>query len=422
MSLGLQWLSGLTPGEWLRFGGGSVELFFALVFGFVGLVAILYSAVRVRAGARRLVEYYCFLVLLLASAVGLVYARNLILAFTAWELATLSLWRLVAFFRTEDDVRAGTWALLVNFGATTFMLVGVAMLLLQFGSLEYDKLAGASIGVVPAVLVLIGILAKSATLPLYVWMPRAYRQAPAPVCALLSGVAENLGIVLFFRLFVQTFSVPAGFLEFVAGLALVSSLVAGAVALAQKSLRSTLAYSTISQLGFIFLGLAVAGYYGILGALLYVLAHAVAKSGLFFAAGLVEDSAGTGEFERLGGVTRRAPVLATAAALLVLSIVGLPPLVGFFAKLGVVLAALENSVLLGVGAIVAALFTVLYLARLYTRVFLGADRVGAWRPANRFAVFLVVLMALVSLGAGVTACWKIPFLERAIAGLAGGLW
>ncbi len=415
------WLSGLGPGQWLRFGGGPIELFFALVFGFVGLVAVLYSLARVRAAGSRLVEYYAFLALLLASSIGLVYARNLVLVFTAWELATLALWRLVVFFRSDEDVRAGTWALLVNFGATTMMLIGMAMLALQLGSLDFDRLAGAPVGAAPAVLILVGILAKSATLPLYVWMPRAYRQAPAPVCALLSGVAENLGVVLFFRLFVQTLAVPAGFLDFVAGLALVSSLVAGGVALSQKSLRGTLAYSTISQLGFIFMGIAVAGYYGIIGALLYVMAHAVAKSGLFFAAGLVEDSAGTGEFENLGGVTNRAPVLATAAALLSLSIIGLPPLVGFFAKLGVVLAAMERHVLFGVGAIVAALFTLLYFAKLYTRVFLGPDRTAEWRPANGFAVFLVVVMALVSLGAGVMAFWKLRLLEQAVAGLTGGM-
>jgi len=204
-------------------------------------------------------------------------------------------------------------------------------------------------------------------------------------------------------------------------LAVVSSLVAGGIAMTAGTIRSTLAYSTVSQLGFIFLGLSLTGYYGITAGLLYVAAHAIAKAGLFFAAGLVEDSAGHGELDRLGGAARVSPVLAVAAGMLVLSIMGIPPFLGFFAKLGVIIATVRTSLLLGVGAIVAALFTLLYLVRLYTKVFMGAGSSVEMRPVNGFLVGIVLVLALVSLAAGIAYYLPIKFIEGAMTHALGAL-
>jgi formate hydrogenlyase subunit 3/multisubunit Na+/H+ antiporter MnhD subunit len=405
--------------NWLQFSGGRLELFLTLVLGLVGLAALLYSLVKIRAG--RVAEYFVFLVLLVASGIGVVYARNLLVIFAFWEIAALALWRLVAFYRGEEELAAANWAWLVNFGSAALMLVGLGLILVERGSLSLDVLRGQSLPFWPATLVLVGILAKSATLPLYVWLPRAYKAAPAPVCALLSGVAENIGIILFFKLFVLTVRAPDGFMVMVAGLAVVSSLVAGGIALTAGTIRSTLAYSTVSQLGFIFLGLSLAGYYGITAGLLYVAAHAIAKAGLFFAAGLVEDSAGHGELDRLGGVARSSPVLAVAAGMLMLSIVGVPPFLGFFAKLGVVIATVRYSLLLGVGAMVAALFTLLYLVRLYSKVFTGAAKTLEMKPMNGFLVGIVLVLALVSLAAGIAYYLPVKFIESGMTQTLGAL-
>ena len=423
MSFTENWFSfvGGDRSPWLDFAGGRLELFFALVFGFIGLMALLYSVVKIRGRGGLVVEYFIFLVLMVASAIAVVYARNLLLIFAAWEVATFVIWRLVLYYRADDDVGAASWAWFVNFGAATLMLVGMAIILFEEKTLSLDQLRGAEISALPAVLIFIGILAKSATMPLYVWLPKAYKAAPAPVCAILSGIAENIGIVLFLKLFVMTVRVPDTFMSTVAGLAIVSSLVAGGIALRASTLRGLLAYSTISQLGFIFLGLAMVSYYGLLGGLLYVLAHAVAKAGLFFSAGMIEDAAGIGELDSLGGASRRAPVLAVATALLMLSIVGMPPLLGFFAKLGVLMGALEGNLMLGVGAILAALFTLLYMIRLYTKAFLGEPKPPAWQPVSGFLTALVVILALVSLAGGIAAFGPIDLLQSDVLKLVGGV-
>ncbi|MFO7649839.1 MAG: proton-conducting transporter membrane subunit [bacterium] len=389
------------------------------MFALVGVLALLYSLARVRASAGQLVEYYLFLVLLTGCGIGVVFARDLLLMFVLWELTGFAIWRLVAFHRGDDSVDAASWAWLVNFAAAAVMLVGLALIWSRHETFALTELKGRTIEMLPAVLLLIGILAKSAILPLYVWLPRAYKAAPAPACALLSGVAENLGVVLFLKLFVTGMAVPAGFLPAVAGLAVVSSIFAGGAALVARSVRTTLAYSTIGQLGFIILGLATVSYYGVLGALIYVAAHALAKSGLFFALGLVEDATGECELAKLGGAARHAPALAVAGALLALTIIGLPPSLGFFAKVGVLLASVDRSLLLGIGAIVASGFTIAYIARLYAAVFLGAAPPQAsWRPVSVLPIVIVMVAALVVFAGGVFYGFPVRWLE---AGLGAGL-
>jgi formate hydrogenlyase subunit 3/multisubunit Na+/H+ antiporter MnhD subunit len=361
------------------------------------------------------------MLLLVGAGIGVAFSRNLVLAFALWELATVSLWRLVGFSRRESDGVAANWALYVNFAATALMLVGIVLLWQDQGSLDLAVLTGRSVTPAAAWLLLAGIFAKSATLPLYIWLPRAYRAAPAPVCALLSGVAENVGVVLFYRLFVVTMLPPAGFAPAAAGLAVVSSLVAGGIALGATTVRGLLAYSTVSQLGFVMLGFAVGGRYGLLGGLLYLAGHAVAKAGLFYAAGAVSDSTGTDELDSLGGQARRSPALAAATAILVFSVIGLPPMVGFFAKLGVVVGAASSSVPLALGAIVAAVFTLLYLGRFYAAVFLGEPVGPAGRPVSRFAVALVIVMALVSVAAGLAWFLPVGLVEPGLGHVAGAL-
>lgn len=403
-------------GSWLSFSTGPVEVFLALVFGCVGLLSILYSFARIRGSGGQITEYYIFFFLLLGAALGVVFANNLLLLFVFWELATVAVWRLVSYFRKEEAVIAGAWAFYINFIAAAAMLVGLVMIQLNEGTLDLQALAGKPLSTFPAVLILVGILAKSATLPLYIWLPRAYLQAPASVCALLSGVAENLGLVLFLKLYIITMVVPKQFLLAVGVIAVASSLVAGGVALNAKTIRETLAYSTVGQIGFALLGFTCAGYYGLMGAMFYIMAHAIAKSGIFFAAGTVEDAAGSGDLSRLGGFARISPGLAGATAVLVLSVMGLPPTLGFFAKLGVILSAVRGSIVLGIGALVAALFTILYLSRLYSRIFLGSGSIG-YGEISGFVVFLVVVMALGTILAGVF--WFVParFLEAGFRGL-----
>lgn len=401
----------MSFGSWLSFTGGRLELCFAVLFGLIGFLVFLYSLARIRGRGGQIVEYYIFLFILVGAALGVVFANDLLVIFMFWELATVALWRLVSYFRDKDTLLAGSWAFYVNFIAAALMLIGLVLIQFDYGTWNLARLSGKTINLLPAFLLLTGILAKSATLPFYIWLPKAYRQAPAPICALLSGVGENLGVVLFFKVFIVAMPPPPLFLILTATVAVISSFVTGGVALNAKTVRETLAYSTVSQMGFILLAFAAGGYYGLAGGVLYVIAHAIAKAGLFFATGSVEEMTGTGDLDKMGGLAGRLPVLAGATAVLALSIMGLPPTLGFFAKLGVVVAAVQKDLLLGIGAIVTALFTVLYLSRLYARIFLGQGQEQYQNPGSKIAAALVVVMAVITVGTGVLWFAIVRFLE-----------
>lgn len=400
------------PVNWFDFGGGAVEFFLGTVFGVVGLTVLLYSIYRVRAAAGQLAEYYAFVVLLTACGIGIVYAGNLLVGFVLWELSGFAIWRLVLFYRRDESADAAAWTWYINFAASAVMLVGLALVFEQHRTLSFAGLAGRTIELLPAVLLLTGIIAKSAVLPLYVWLPRAYRAAPAPICALLSGVAESVGGVMFFKLFVTGMRAADGFLPFVAALAVISSLIAGGAALASRSIRTTLAYSTMGQMGLVILGLATVSYYGVIGALLYLATHALAKSGLFYAFGLVEEATGRNELSKLGRVAQHSPVLAVITALLTLTVVGIPPSFGFFGKVGILIGAVDRGLVFGVGAIVAALLTLVYMTRLYTGVFLGGGPADfEWQSPPTMPIIAVAVIALIVFAGGFLYAVPVNWLE-----------
>jgi formate hydrogenlyase subunit 3/multisubunit Na+/H+ antiporter MnhD subunit len=264
-----------------------------------------------------------------------------------------------------------------------------------------------------AVLILIGILTKSVTIPLHVWLAPAYNSIPSAIGASLAGVAENLGAILFLRLFTMgNYAVP-GFFNAVAWIAIISSIIGGGVALRANKLRTLLAFSTISQLGFVMLALAVGGTYGLLGGVLYIAAHALAKSGLFYGVGVIEDATGKDDLRNVACLLKLSPVLGVSMALLAGSIVGFFPMLGFFSKLTVVLAAVEKTAFFGVGAIVAAVFTLLYNARFYHELFFGdqceVHKLRAKRP-NYAGVAVTLILALVSLLLGIFFYQPVQYL------------
>ncbi|KPJ72163.1 hypothetical protein AMJ52_07265, partial [candidate division TA06 bacterium DG_78] len=190
------------------------------------------------------------------------------------------------------------------------------------------------------------------------------------------------------------------------------SIVAGGIALRSDNLRNLLAFSTISQVGFILLGFAVAGTYGIVGGILYIITHALAKSGLFFGVGVIEDSTGKVNLGALCCMLKVSPPLGVSMALLAGSLAGFFPLIGFFAKLWVIIGAVEKTAYLGVGAIVAAVFTLLYIARFYHELFFrkAHAKLPEIKRPSYTGVAVVFLMALVSLLLGILFFQPVNYL------------
>jgi len=383
----------------ISFLADGISLIFALVFSFVGIITLIYSLTYIKQYAH-LREYYFMTTLMIGSLIGVAFSANLILLYVFWELAALSAWRLYGFFRGERDVLLANKAFLMTFLGSSLMLLGFVLLYGQTGTLNLVELKGLGIPGLNTVLFLIflGIIAKSATLPIQIWMPDAYTGAPYTICALSSSLVAKIGIFAFVRIFLYTFGLSWGW---ILTLAILSSLIGAGAALMEKDIKRIIAYSTISQIGYILLGFALLDKVGFLAGLLYFMVHAIGKTGLFLGAGIVEQGCGERQIDKLGGLIKSMPLTGVGFLFASLSIMGFPPFGGFYAKLMVILATVrEGHFWIAALAIFSAILTMLYLFRLFNGIFLGETRFSGKLEKSKSMVGCVLALGIISLAIG----------------------
>jgi formate hydrogenlyase subunit 3/multisubunit Na+/H+ antiporter MnhD subunit len=203
-------------------------------------------------------------------------------------------------------------------------------------------------------------------------------------------------------------------------IAAASALIAAGAAMIETDIKRIVAYSTVSQIGFIFLGLATGNLAGVFGGLLYILMHGLAKGGLFLSAGIIEQNAKTKDITNMGGLIKSMPVTAVAFLFCAFSIMGVPPLGGFFCKYFVIAGSVAaGQTWVALTFIVGAFMTIIYLFRLFNLVFLGEAKSGLPKEGSRLMVFCVVLLALLSLGAGIFINYPSDYAKVAVAQMAG---
>jgi len=356
------------------FHADKLAVFMAMISMLVGSIIVFYSWGYIEHFENRN-EYYFVVVLFLGAMMGLVFSQNLIGMYLFWEITAFACWRLIGFFREREFVRRADKAFLVTLFGAVMMLLGFIVVYSQYGTFDLQALSGKQVSNLAVGLMLLGILSKSATFPLHTWLPDA-GVAPSPVTALLhAAVLVKIGVYVFARLFVATFVIDPIWHEIVPWIAAVSAIVSGGAALVSYDIKRIIAYSTVSQLAFIFLGLAVGTDISVGGGLLYILMHSIAKGGLFLCAGIVEHQTHTKDIRKLGGLWKTMPVTAISFALCSFSVMGVPPFGGFFSKFLVISGALDaGQVALGCTFVFGSFLTILYLFRVFTTVFLGEPK------------------------------------------------
>ena len=339
-------------------------------------------------------EYYMMVCLFIGAMMGLVFSTNLIFIYTFWEISSICCWRLIGFYREEVTIKAANKAFMVTVVGALIMLIGFLGIFGQTGTFDLAAMKGTYIPAWMVVLILFGILSKSATFPLHNWLPDA-GVAPSPVTSLLhAAVLVKIGVYIYARLFVVYLDIDTLFTVVVPVIAAVSALVSAGVALRSNDIKRVIAYSTISQLAFILLGLSCGSEIGVIGALLYILMHSVAKGGLFLCAGIVEHNLHTKDITRMGGLYKQMPLTALAFIFCAFSVMGIPPFGGFFAKYLVINGIVSaGNIALGIVFIIGAIMTILYLARLFIKVFMGQS-VSEVKEGSPLMVASVVLLAV----------------------------
>lgn len=368
--LGADYIIALPLGMDFHLVGDMMSAFMALTASFLSFIIMYYSQGYIKDNPYK-TEFYSMAMLFLGAMMGLVYSTNLVWIFVFWEITAICSWRLVGYFRAKTDILKANKTFIITVFGALFMLLAISDIAAVNGTIDLAYLADAKITTAAAIFLIIAAFSKSAIFPFSSWLPDA-GVAPSPVTALLhAAVLVKIGVFAFAKIFFYIVLDPcvANGVMYVAG---VSSLIAGAGALRETNIKRIIAYSTISQLGFIFLGIAAGGVVGYSGAFLFILMHGVAKGGLFLCAGIIEHKTHTKDITQMGGLIKVLPVTAVCFAFCALSVMGIPPFGGFFSKFMVFSAAADFAPLpVLIIFAVAALFTLAYLTRLFHIIFVA---------------------------------------------------
>lgn len=419
------WLSGWQPVEGLPIGIGITidawALLIAGVIAFVGLLALLHS-VRYMAETSGRGAYYVLVMLLIASMIGFVITGDLFNQFIWLEVLSIAAFALTAFYYEErPGAEAAFKYLITNSLAALFILVALALLYMQTGALNLAHIAlefeATTAGVVAVGLLIGGYATKAALVPWHFWLPDAYTVAPAPIGGLFSGALSKVGIYGIGRTLFTLAPIAADDLDFIQGLlfaiAAMTMLVGGVQMLTQQSIKRILAFSSVSQMGYIVMGLALATPLALAAAGVHVVHHALVKAALFFAAGTVEERSGVRTLAQGGGLARRMPITFVFMLLAALSLSGMPFFSGFISKTMLEEAATAGGAAWMAGvAIVSSALTFAGMARLLWVVFFGSPDAAASadlqvEPVPPLALLAILLPVLLSLAIGLLPQWPV---------------
>lgn len=404
--------------DWFSVGSFQVGLSFLvdplsatmlLIITGIGFLIHLYSYSYMH-NDKELGKFFAFLNLFIFFMTLLVMGSNYLVMFIGWEGVGLCSYLLIGFWFTNSSyASAAKKAFVMNRIGDLGFLIALFFILAHFGSLEYsvvfDQAASLSVGdssvVIITLLLFVAATGKSAQIPLFTWLPDAMA-GPTPVSALIhAATMVTAGVYMVVRSNVLFLLSPLT-LEIMAIVGLATALIAAFIALTQNDIKKVLAYSTVSQLGYMFLGLGVGAF---TGAFFHVLTHAFFKALLFLGAGSVIHAMGNEQdMRRMGGLRKALPVTFATMFIATIAISGIPPFAGFFSKDEILAHAFQANTVYWVVGILTALFTAFYMFRLLFLTFFGSFRGTADQQAHlhespwQMTVPLIILAVLSVVG------------------------
>ncbi|MFL6313084.1 MAG: NADH-quinone oxidoreductase subunit L [Terriglobales bacterium] len=366
-----------------------LSMIMVLVVTGVGFLIHIYS-VGYMAHEGGYYRFFAYLNLFMFFMLTLVLANNYLLMFVGWEGVGLASYLLIGFFFLKDSAAdAGKKAFIVNRIGDMAFLIGMFLIIQHFGSLNYDTVfgkiaeghfspeAGWGLFTAIALCLMFGATGKSAQVPLYVWLPDAM-EGPTPVSALIhAATMVTAGIYMIARSH-AIFNLAPHALQIVAIIGCITAIFAATMGMAQTDIKRVLAYSTVSQLGYMFLACGVAAYSA---GIFHLMTHAFFKALLFLGAGsVIHAVGGEQDMRRMGGLRKLIPVTFWVVTIATIAIAGIPPFAGFFSK-DEILGAVFHSpyggpVIWGIGVLTAGL-TSFYMFRLWFMTFFGELKLGS---------------------------------------------
>jgi NADH-quinone oxidoreductase subunit L len=394
------------------FAADGLGAFLAAIATVIGSLAVIFS-VDYMHGEAQLGRFYAFVLFFIGAMVGLVLTTSLLLMFVFWEITALCSYALIAFHNDDPKaVAGGIKALIITQFGGVGLLAGALLLFAYQGSydipafLQHPEILPAGVLAVTAFGCLAAAAAKSAQFPFQTWLPDAM-EAPTPISALIhAATMVNAGVYLLARFYPAFADVP-GWRTAVVVVGLLSALLAAVMALVANDLKRVLAYSTVSQLGFMVYAI---GAGSVLASSFHLFSHAIFKALLFLGAGAVIHAAGTRDMRQMGGLGRQMPFVRNVFIIGSLALAGLPILNGFWSKEYLLEMGLEHGPLWAwLGMLLVAGITACYTLRCVWLVFYGEAR----SPLHAHEAGPAMKVALAPLALGALTSWLLagPFFK-----------
>ncbi|MGB2783460.1 MAG: proton-conducting transporter membrane subunit [Atribacterota bacterium] len=361
----------------LRFQVDGLSIVIALVSFLLWLAVSIYSISYIKIN---LVSYYSLLLIVLGAVQATVFAKDLISFYVFLEITTVATYFLIIHKRNIDALQAGYKYILITLIGAFLILFSIILVYVDTGSYEVIMVTKSS-GIIAPVLFLLGCFIKAGAVPLHIWLPDAHPAAPSPVSAFLSGVMIKIGAYGIIRFIFPLLNLDLPATKFgellsslIMSVGVASMLIGVSLALAQTDVKRLLAYHSISQMGYIILGIGLGTKLGLAGGLYHLVNHAIFKGLLFLCMGAVAYSTGTRKLDNLGGLWKRMPITTFTCIIAAVAISGIPPFNGFASKAVLAEAVANYSFVLKFVMMVTAALTFASFLKLISYTFFGEPK------------------------------------------------
>jgi len=399
---GVYWVGGWLPQAGIPLGINLVldgaSLVMLLTITTISFMVTLYSIQYMDRYTSRS-RFYSLFSLMVAGMIGVTLTGDLFNLFVFLEIASIASYALVAFGTQHEELEAAFRYIVLGSVGAALILFAIAIIYALTGSLNMAGISRA-LGTSPkpiyffaVAMFIAGFGLKAALVPFHTWLPDAHPSAPAPISAMLSGVLiKTLGIYALARVLFNAVGMTPLFLDVLLVLGTLSIMVGVLLALGQDDIKRTLAYHSISQMGYVVLGFGLGTRLGIAAGLFHLMNHAVFKTLLFLNAGSIEYATGTRDYNKMGGLRSKMPVTAATSLIASMSISGIPPFNGFWSKLFIIVAAVQAEKYgYAAWAVVGSILTLASFTKLQKRAFFDEPKEAA-KVAKEVPVFMKASM------------------------------
>lgn len=349
-------------------------------------------------------KFYTLFLLMVAGMNGVVITGDMFNLFVFLEIASVASYALVAFGTERHELEAAFKYAVMSIVGSLFILLGIVFLYSYTSTLNMADMANvlaqkgmSNIVIMVSVLFIMGFGLKAALVPFHAWLPDAHPSAPAPISAMLSGVLiKSLGVYTLCRFFYNIIGINSSLSLILMVLGALSMVIGVFLAIGQWDFKRLLAYHSISQIGYVILGIGLGTPLGIAGGLFHLFNHSVFKSLLFLNSGAVEYATGTRDLKKMGGLMTKMPITGATSLIASMSIAGIPPFNGFWSKLIIIIACVQaNRLGYAFWAVLASILTLASFMKVMKYAFFGKLR-DRWNEVREVPVFMKFAMVILT--------------------------